>query len=93
MRSDRTVSPQTDETGYFDVDDLELDEWERVEVDGRVLQRSATAYEGVTAVSSPSGSDDDGLPGRTLQLRFDGGEVEYVENAPFVEAVETAPDA
>lgn len=88
VRSDGSVSPETDENGYFDVDSLELDEWERVEVDDRVVQRTATAYEDVTAVSSPNRSDDD-LPGRTLQLRYDGGEVEYVENAEFVEVVES----
>ena len=97
VRSGDEVSPETSESEYFDVDDLDVDEWERVEVDGRVLQRRAVEYDEVVAVSVPHDNDEDekdgddpDLPGSTLQLRMGGG-TEYVENAVLVEAQDNDP--
>jgi hypothetical protein len=89
VRSDADVDPDVDEEEYFDVDDLPLDEWERVERGDQVLQRRTLTYENVTAVSVPQESSDD-LPGRTLQLRKDAG-TEYVENTVLVEAQDHDP--
>ncbi|MFC6941301.1 hypothetical protein ACFQE8_15235 [Salinirubellus sp. GCM10025818] len=97
VRSGDAVGPDTSASEYFDVDDLETDEWERVEVDGRVLQRRAVDYDEVVAVSVPHDNDEDeedgddpDLPGSTLQLRMGGG-TEYVENAVLVEAQDNDP--
>ena len=97
VRSGDEVTPETGGSEYFDVDDLEIDEWERVEVDGRVLQRRAVDYDEVVAVSVPHEDDEDevdgdgpDLPGSTLQLRMGGG-TEYVENAVLVEAQDDDP--
>jgi hypothetical protein len=89
VRSDAEVAPEIDETEYFGVDDLTLDEWERVERDDRVLQRRTLTYEGVTAVSVPQDDSSD-LPGRTLQLRTES-ETEYVDDAVLVEAQDNDP--
>lgn len=89
VRSDAEVDPEIDEQEYFNVDDLPLDEWERVERDDRVLQRRTVTYENVTAVSVPQDGSDD-LPGRTLQLRKNAG-TEYAENAVLVEAQDNNP--
>jgi len=83
------VDPETDKKGYFDVEDLALEEWERVERDDRVLQRRAVEYDDVAAVSAPDRGGDD-LPGRTLQVRT-GGTSEYVENAVLLEAQDSDP--
>ena len=97
VRSGEGVSPETSESEYFDVDDLDVGEWERVEIDGRVLQRRAVDYDEVVAVSVPHDNDEDGkdgddpdLPGSTLQLRMGGG-TEYIENAVLVEAQDNDP--
>ena len=94
VRSGTDVTPDTDESAYFGVDDLDLDEWERIERDGRVLQRRAVEYDGVAAVSVPrddgDGDGDEDLPGSTLQIRTGGG-TEYVENAVIVEAQDADP--
>lgn len=92
VRSGTDVDPETDKQSYFDVDDLELDEWERVERDDDVVLRRILTYENVTAVSAPQeGGDGDspghpGLPGRTLQLRMADSDTGYVENSKLVEA-------
>ncbi|WP_251343079.1 hypothetical protein [Haloplanus halophilus] len=89
VRSGSEVAPEIDEEEYFDVDDLTLDEWERVERGDRILQRRTLDYEDVTAVSVPRDGDGD-LPGRTLQLRT-GTETEYVDNAVLIEAQDNDP--
>lgn len=93
VRSGTDVDPETDKQSYFNADDLELDEWERVERDDDVVLRRMLTYEGVTAVSAPQNgdSDDDApgnadLPGRTLQLRMADSDTGYVENSTLVEA-------
>lgn len=93
VRSGDDVSPETSSSEYFDVDDLETDEWERVEIDGRVLQRRAVEYDDVAAISTPRDEgegDGDDLPGTTFQVRTGGG-AEYVENAVLVEAQDADP--
>jgi hypothetical protein len=97
VRSGDDVGPETSSSEYFDVDDLETEEWERVEVDGRTVQRRAVDYDEVVAVSVPHDNDEDEkdgddpeLPGSTLQLRMGGG-TEYVENAVLVEAQDNDP--
>jgi hypothetical protein len=82
--------------GYFDVDDLDVDTRERVEVGDRTLQRKATTFDDVAAVSVPDDytdpdPDPDGLPGATIQLRTAGGETEYVEDAVVVEVQDASP--
>lgn len=100
LRSEGSVEPETDAEEYMGEDELEPDEWERVERDGRTLQRRTVSFEEVSAVSLPdadesapnqpeAGSDPD-LPGRTVQVRFGGG-TEYVEQAELVEAVDPDP--
>lgn len=84
------ASVDRDPDSYFDVDDLSLDEWERVERDGRELQRRARQFDEVTAVSVPEGDPENDLPGRTIQLRV-GGEAEYVEHAELVEVQDHNP--
>ncbi|WP_255152023.1 hypothetical protein [Halorarius halobius] len=75
---------------YFEVDELELDEWEVVERDGTRLQRRPREFEDVTAVSLPHESSDDDLPGQTIQIRT-GGDTEYVEHAELVEVQDPDP--
>lgn len=79
-----------DSESYFDVDDLAVDEWERIERDGTDLQRRARQFDEVTAVSVPEGAGDADLPGKTIQLRVDGGE-EYVEHAELIEIQDPDP--
>ena len=81
-----------DSESYFDVDDLTLDEWEYVRRDDRDLQRRSRQFDEVTAVSVPEGpaDDDDDLPGKTIQLRLDGGS-EYVEHAELIEVQDASP--
>ncbi len=94
VRSGTDVDPETDKQSYFNVDDLELDEWERMERDDDVVLRRMLTYENVTAVSAPqdTGSvpSSDELPGQTLQLRKGNSETGYVENAELVEAQDRA---
>lgn len=90
VRSGTDVDPETDKDSYFDVDDLELDEWERVERDDDVVLRRMITYQNVTAVSAPQDSDDDlpgstDLPGQTLQVRSADEGSGYVENVELVE--------
>lgn len=83
-------SVDRDTEAYFDVDELELDEWERIEEDGRELQRRARQFDEVTAVSVPQEESDSDLPGKTIQLRV-GGETEYVEHAELIEVQDPEP--
>ncbi|AZH26451.1 hypothetical protein [Haloplanus aerogenes] len=89
VRSGTDVDPETDKQSYFNADDLELDEWERVERDDDVILRRMLTYEDVTAVSAPQEGDSPGdpdLPGQTLQLRMADSETGYIENSTLVEA-------
>jgi hypothetical protein len=93
-REDGDVGLDRTSEGYFDVDDLDVDTWERVEVGDRTLQRKATSFDDVTAVSVPddyTDPDPEGLPGATIQLRTAGGETEYVEDAVVVEVQDASP--
>ena len=93
-REDGDVGLDRTTEGYFDVDDLDVDTWERVEVGDRTLQRKATTFDDVTAVSVPddyTDPDPDGLPGATIQLRTAGGEAEDVEDAVVVEVQDASP--
>jgi hypothetical protein len=94
VRSDGDVSPDRDPEDYFGTDDFEegLDaaEWERVTVDDEVLLRRSVTLEGVTAVSVPQEETHEDLPGKTIQVRKDGGE-EYVDNAEIIEAQDRSP--
>lgn len=89
-RQGTDASVDRDPDSYFNVDDLPLEEWVRLERDGRELQRRARQFDEVTAVSVPEGDTDDDLPGRTIQLRV-GGETEYVERAELVEVQDHDP--
>ena len=90
LRSDGTVDPDRDPDDYFGEDDLEAEEWERVsEAEETLLSRSVT-FDGVTAVSVPRRTDEESLPGRTLQLRVDGEE-RYLSDAEIVEVQDANP--
>jgi hypothetical protein len=84
--------PPHDSEGYFDVDELETDAWERVDYDGRSVLRKVVTYDGVMAISVPQDYTESGdLPGGTIQLRTQGGE-EYVEQAVVFEVQDASPE-
>ena len=93
-----------DSEEYFgeDVDEFDVATWETVEHDGDPVQRRDVTIDGVTAVSVPqqpteeddtdlSGrTEDSDLPGRTIQVRKDGG-IEHFEQAVIVEVQDDTP--
>lgn len=89
-RTETSEALDRDTSAYFDVDDLALDEWELLERDGQDLQRRAREFDEVTAVSVPRDESDGDLPGRTIQLRLDGG-TEHVDNAGIIEVQDNDP--
>lgn len=89
-RTETSEALDRDTSSYFDVDELPLDEWELVEIDGQDLQRRAREFDEVTAVSVPREAEDGGVPGRTIQLRTDG-DTQYVEHAEIVEVQDPDP--
>ena len=77
---------------YFG-EELDLDgaTWETIEYRGEPIQRREVEFDGVTAVSVPEDLEADAdLPGRTVQIRKDGG-VEHLENAVLIEAEDANP--
>jgi hypothetical protein len=89
-RTETSEALDRDTSSYFDVDHLALDEWELLERNGQDLQRRAREFDAVTAVSVPREASDDDLPGRTIQLRHDGG-TEHVDNAELIEVQDDDP--
>lgn len=87
-REGESVDRSTEE--YFDVDGLELDEWERLEQEGQNLQRRARQFDEVTAVSVPQEETHPDVPGMTIQLRI-GGDQTYVDNAELIEIQDPNP--
>lgn len=90
VRSEGDVDPDRDQKEYFGEDDVGPEEWERVTEGGETLLRRSISKDGVTAVSVPQEESDDTLPGKTIQLRIEGGET-YVENAEIVEVQDSDP--
>ena len=93
-----------DSEEYFgeDVDEFDVATWETIEHDGEPAQRRDVTIDGVTALSVPqqpteeddtdlSGrTKDSDLPGRTIQVRKDGG-IEHFEQAVIVEVQDDTP--
>lgn len=93
IRSEGEVEPDRDPDEHLDVDSLDSETWERTELDGRTVLRRAVTYDDVTALSVPEDYPHEGdLPGATIQLRTDGGETEYVEQAVVVEVQDATPE-
>lgn len=90
VRSEGDVDPDRDPESYFGKDDLEAEEWERVTEDGETLLRRSVSLDGVTAVSVPQEESHEDLPGKTIQIRKEGGE-EYIDNAEIVEVQDREP--
>jgi hypothetical protein len=86
-----TVERTTED--YFGTDDLEADEWEQFDYHGTSIRRKVVEFDDVTAVSVPKDhlDEQEEVPGITIQLRMDGGEVEYVENARVIEVMDNDP--
>lgn len=86
-----SVDHDTEE--YFDTDELEADEWEEFDYDGTTLNRRVATFDDVTAVSVPKDhlEEQGDVPGVTIQLRTEGGETEYVENATIIEVSDPNP--
>ena len=93
-----------DSEEYFgeDVEEFDVATWETVEYDGKPVQRRDVMIDGVTAVSVPQQSaegddpdhpgrmEDSDLPGRTIQVRKDGG-IEHLKQAVIVEVQDHTP--
>ena len=89
-------SVDKDSEEYFgeNVEDFEAETWETVDHEGDPVQRRSVTIGNVTAVSvpqEPTEDDDPDLPGVTIQVRLDGGNTEYVEQAVVVEVQDEAP--
>ncbi len=91
-------SIEKDPEEYFGRDlDIDADTWATVEYEGDPIQRREITLDGVTAVSMPSDldadgkSDDPGLPGETVQVRYQGT-IEEFEHARLVEASDSSPE-
>lgn len=78
---------------YFNKDDLEPEEWEQFEYHGKSIRRKVVEFDDVTAVSVPKDhlEEQDEIPGVTIQLRTEGGEAEYVDNATIIEVMDANP--
>lgn len=94
VRSEGEVSPEKSTEEYFGEEDLDAEEWERVEHDGESLLCRAREHSDVAAVSVPreqNEDDDPDLPGQTVQLRTGGGETYYVTQAKIIEVQDSDP--
>ncbi|USZ72845.1 hypothetical protein [Natronosalvus halobius] len=81
---------------YFgeDIEEFDVETWETVEYEGDPIQRRDVTIDGVTAVSVPQRSnkdDDSALPGKTIQVRLEGG-IETFEQAEIVEVQDENPN-
>lgn len=72
--------------------DIDAATWETVDYEGSPIQRREISLDDVTAVTIPDGfdSDDEGLPGTTVQIRREGG-IEQLEHAVLIEAEDRTP--
>ncbi|MFC4543845.1 hypothetical protein ACFO5R_18115 [Halosolutus amylolyticus] len=92
-QTEDTVNPESEEYFDKDFDEFDVETWETVEYEGDPVQRRSVTIDGVTAVSVPKESiaeGDSDLPGRTIQIRMEGG-IEEFDRAAIVEVQDENP--
>ncbi len=91
-QTEDAVNPDADDYFGAEMDEFDVETWDTVEYGGDPIQRRSVTVDGVTAVSVPQDADegDPGLPGKTIQVRMEGG-IESLEQAEIVEVQDEAP--
>ncbi|MBZ6495534.1 hypothetical protein [Natrinema longum] len=92
-QTEDTVNPDAEDYFGKDMADLDVETWDTVEYEGDPIQRRSLTLDGVTAVSVPQDPIDEGdpaLPGRTVQVRMEGG-IESLEQAEIVDVQDENP--
>ncbi|WP_265110240.1 hypothetical protein [Halosolutus halophilus] len=93
-QTEDTVNPDSGEYFDKDFDEFDVETWETVDHEGDPIQRRSVTIDGVTAVSVPQDSIDEGdpdLPGQTIQVRMEGG-IEQLDRAAIVEVQDENPE-